>query len=87
MEEMKEQVSYLVFESEMTRMERTNHRLWIFCILLLLTLIGTNAGWLYYESQFEYYTESVTQNADADNGGNIRLIGGDYYGESNTDDN
>ena len=23
-------VSYIVFEGEMTRMERTNHRLWIF---------------------------------------------------------
>lgn len=87
MSDRKETVSYIVFEGEMTRMERTNHRLWIFCILLLLTLIGTNAGWLYYESQFTYVTETtqkITQSADADNGGEIRLIGGDYYGESDT---
>lgn len=83
MSDRKETVSYIVFEGEMTRMERTNHRLWIFCILLLLTLIGTNAGWLYYESQFQYF--EVTQEADGIEGSNIRLIGGDYYGESETD--
>ena len=80
-----EKVSYIVFEGEMTRMERTNHRLWILCILLLVVLVGTNAGWLYYESQFEGYT--ITQEAQADNGSDIRLIGGDeYVGESETDD-
>lgn len=68
-------------------MERTNHRLWILCIFLLISLLATNAGWIWYESQFEDYTESITQNADADNGGNIRLIGGDFYGESDTDNN
>ena len=35
MSEKKETVAYFVFEGEMTRMERTNHRLWILCILLL----------------------------------------------------
>lgn len=87
MSEKKETVAYFVFEGEMTRMERTNHRLWIFCILLLLALIGTNAGWLYYESQFEYVTETVTQDVDAEDSANIRVIGGDYYGESTPDSN
>ena len=35
-------VSYVVFEGEMTRMERTNHRLWILCIILIVCLLGTN---------------------------------------------
>lgn len=87
MSDRKETVSYIVFEGEMTRMERTNHRLWIFCILLLLTLIGTNAGWLYYESTFDYYTENVSQEVQDAEGNNIRLIDGDYYGESETDGN
>lgn len=87
MSDRKETVSYIVFEGEMTRMERTNHRLWIFCILLLLTLIGTNAGWIYYESTFDYYTENVSQEVQDAEGNNIRLIGGDYYGESETDGN
>lgn len=79
-----EKVSYIVFEGEMTRMERTNHRLWILCILLLIVLVSTNAGWLYYESSFEDIV--LTQEAQADNGSDIKLIGGDeYVGESETD--
>lgn len=89
MSDRKETVSYIVFEGEMTRMERTNHRLWIFCILLLLTLIGTNAGWLFYESQWEPYEETITQEVtqDSSDGGTNKFIGGDYYGETDSQDN
>jgi hypothetical protein len=87
MDDLKKSVPYIVFEGEMTRAERTIHRLWISTILLLLALLGTNAGWIYYESQFEYFTETtVTQEAEADNGSDIRLIGGDYV-ESEADEN
>ena len=45
MDELKEiMVPFVVHESEMTRMERTNHRLWILCIALLVALLVTNAG-------------------------------------------
>lgn len=82
-----DRVSYVVFEGEMTRMERTNHRLWILCIILIVCLLGTNAGWIWYESQFEYFTETtLTQEANADDGSNIRLIGGDSYGGEGTAD-
>lgn len=82
-----DKVSYVVFEGEMTRMERTNHRLWILCIILIVCLLGTNAGWIWYESQFEYFTETtLTQEANADDGSNIRLIGGDSYGGEGTAD-
>lgn len=83
MSDRKETVSYIVFEGEMTRMERTNHRLWIFCILLLLTLIGTNAGWLYYESTYQY-VESLEVTQDTE-GGTNNFIGNDgdiYNGET-----
>lgn len=86
-----EKVSFIAFESELTRMERTNHRLFILCILMLVALLGTNAGWLWYESQFEYFTETtqeVTQSAESDNGNAVnRFVGGDNYGESDTDSN
>lgn len=91
MEELKEKVSYLVFEGEMTRMERVNHRLWVLCICLLVVLIGTNAGWLYYESQWEVVetVETTTYDANSDGGGNaiinesgeVRL-----YGESESEE-
>ena len=87
MDELKEKVSYIVFEGELTRMERTVHRLWISTILLLIALLGTNAGWIWYESTFDYYTENVSQEVQDAEGNNIRLIGGDYYGESETDGN
>lgn len=46
-------ISYYVHEGMMARMERTNVRLWIVIIVLIISLIGTNVGWIYYESQFE----------------------------------
>ena len=52
-EAQKQTVSYITFEGEMTRMERTNHRLWILCILMLVSLLGTNGAWIWYESSFE----------------------------------
>lgn len=89
MDELKEvTVPYVVHEGEMTRMERTNHRLWVLCILLLLSLLITNIGWVWYESQFEYYeevTQDVTQ--DSGDGGYNNFVGGDYYGETTGEDN
>lgn len=81
-------VPYIVHEGEMTRMERTNHRLWVLCILLLVSLLASNLGWIWYESQFEYYEETyqeVTQ--DADGGGYNKFIGGDYYDGETEDQN
>lgn len=46
-------VPYLVYEGEMARSERNLKRLWITVILLICLLVGSNVGWLIYESQFE----------------------------------
>ena len=54
-----DKVPYIAYESTQARLERMNRRVWILCIILIIALIGTNAGWIYYESQFEDYT--VTQ--------------------------
>ena len=64
--------------------ERTIKRLWVLIILLVVLLFGSNAAWLWYESTMEEVTvtERVEQEAEADNGSDIRMIGGDYYGES-----
>jgi uncharacterized protein YpmB len=83
-------IPYFAHEGMMVRMERTNHRLWILSIVLIVCLIVSNLAWILYESQFEYYeetTQEVTQNADAEEGDAVnRFIGGDDYGESNADD-
>jgi len=78
-------ITYFEHEEQMVRMERTNIRLWILCILLILLLVGTNIAWLYYEHQFEYYQNTVEQEVETGEG-NATVIGiGDYNGESETD--
>ena len=78
-----EQIPYIVHESQMARMERTNKRIWILCIILVACLIGTNAGWVYYESQFT--DTEVSQEVDTGDGGATVIGVGDYHGTSETD--
>ena len=66
--------------------ERTIKRLWITIILLVILLFGSNAAWIYYESQWEVAETSVTQEAVADGQSDIRLVGGDYYGNTSETD-
>ena len=61
-------------------MERTIKRLWITTILLIVLLVGTNVGWLIYESQFE--DTVVTQDVDTGNGDANVSGTGDVYGTS-----
>ena len=60
-------VPYIVHEAELARAERSFKRLWAAIILLIVLLFGSNAGWLYYESQFE--ETATTIEAEADDGG------------------
>ena len=76
-ESCKTSIPYIVHEGAMSRMERTIKRLWILLILLVLLLIGTNIGWLIYESQFEDIVITADQSAET---GNNYAIGGDMYG-------
>ena len=78
-------VPYVVHESAMSRAERqTKSLVWVI-VLLIVLLVGTNAGWLWYESTMETVvetTETVTTTYEdieqvTDTGGN-NLIGGDY---------
>ena len=60
-------VSLYVHESDMARQERTIKRLFIIILLLIVLLVGTNAGWIWYESQFEDCT-TVEQEIDTKDG-------------------
>ncbi len=75
-------IPYIAFESATSRQERTIKRLWILCLVLIVALIGTNAGWIYWESQFEdvVVTQDVDATADGDSDLNLNTIGGDFYG-------
>ena len=73
-------VPFAVHESAMARMERTIRRLWILLLVLVVLLVGTNALWIWYESQFEK-VEVTQENEDGYNS----FIGNDgdiYNGET-----
>lgn len=59
-------ISVGAHESALAREDIKNKRLWILVIILLCMLFGSNAGWVWYESQFEDVT-TVTQEVDTDN--------------------
>jgi len=63
---MKE-VPFIVFESEMARLERIIRKLFILLAVVLLLLFATNGYWLWYESQFEDVVTVTQDNADGYN--------------------
>ena len=69
-----EPVPFVVHEGIMARFERTIKRLWIVVLILIFVLLATNGAWLWYESQFEYFTTTVEQEND---GGINSYIGND----------
>lgn len=79
-------ISEAQHEKEMTRMETSNKRWFILCMVLILLLVGTNAGWLLYESQFSDVT--MTQEVDTGEGDATVFgvgIGDVNYGEGASD--
>ena len=74
-------VPYIMHEADMARMERTNKRLWIVVIILIAALLGTNAAWIVYESQYQA-VDTISQEVEqeADGNGNNMFVGGDNYG-------
>ena len=75
-------VPYIAYEAELSRMERMNRRLWIVILILIAALIVTNAAWLYYENQFEDVSVSQEVQQETSGDGDNSFIGGDYYGET-----
>lgn len=83
-------IPYYVHEGMMARQERTIRRLWILCIIIFLAFVCSNAGWMYYESQFEdeIVTERIEQDVDTGNGAaNVNGHIGDNYGTSEASNN
>ncbi len=77
------QIPYYVHEMEMTRLDRINKRLWIILIVIFLAFVGTNAGWIIYENQFEEIR--VVQDVDSGEGPAIVSgTGNAIYGEGET---
>ena len=70
-------VPYVVHESAMARAERhTKALIWVI-VLLIVLLVGTNTGWLIYNSQFEVVEETTTTITQDNADGYNNYIGND----------
>ena len=85
--EQEKTIPFYAHEGIVARMERSNRRLWILCIVLIVLLAGTNAAWFYHESQFEdVVSTEISQDVNSDDGGNAIINDGVHInGESTTD--
>ena len=75
-------VPYAVIEDFKETAKANSLKWFIICLVLIVLLVGSNIGWLVYESQFEVVEEThqeVVQ--DAENGEN-HFVGGDVIGET-----
>lgn len=87
MEDNKLIVPFAAFEVAILRLERANRRLIVVIALLIALLFGTNAAWLWYESQWETVPETtITQELETQDGGDAIINDGVHInGESQTD--
>ena len=72
-----ETVPFIVHEGMMARAERTAKRLWITILLLIVLLVGTNAGWIWYCNQWE--TVESWEIMQENDGANNNFIGNEGY--------
>lgn len=89
MDENVEMITKAQHDVDMARMERSNGRIWVLCIIMTVAFLLSNIGWLVYESQFQDEI-TFTQEGQADADGNVILNGSgtgavNYYGESTAD--
>ena len=75
-----------IIESAFAKQEKANARLWVICIILIVALIASNAGWIYWESQWQYVQTETTVEASQE-GDNNFLSGGDLYYGAESEDN
>lgn len=78
----KSMVTFAAYESQGTRLERSNKRLFILNVILIIALIVSNSLWVYYESTFTEEKIVIEADQQADGDSNNYVIGGDYGGES-----
>ena len=94
------QVPFAVHESDMARLQNAAdqereilnkaNRRWVIAFWVMLVLfVGSNALWIYYESQFSVTeTETSTESEqETDGGGNNYIVGGDYNGDATSKNN
>jgi hypothetical protein len=82
-------VPFKAYESAQARADERFKKLWITIIILILLLVGSNFGWLIYESQYEDVvttTQTVSQNT-SEGGANSNYFYGGEDGNTGSNDN
>lgn len=82
-------VPFKVYESAQARADDRFKKMWIIIITLIVLLVGSNFGWLVYESQYQDVvttTQTVSQNT-ADGGNNSNYFYGGEDGAASSDNN
>ena len=79
-------ISRYAYESTIVTFESTVKRLWIVILILILLLAGSNAAWIYYESQWEVVETYQEVEQEADGNGTNNFIGGNFYGTADSQD-
>jgi hypothetical protein len=88
---MNKDVPYIAFEAEQMRADRRDRRRAIIEIVLIVSLLASNAFWVFKFNQYETVekTDTVQQTIEADDGSDASAYIGEvnYGGESNAEDN
>lgn len=71
---------HYVLDSQGARLERTNKRLFILSVILIIALLTSNGLWAVYESQ---YVDEVQIEQEADGDSNNYVVGGNYGSQTN----
>ena len=72
-----EPVPFVAYELEMARSERNIKRLWIALIVAVALMFASNMAWLCAWMQYDYTSEEIIVEQDAQDGGNANYIGND----------
>ena len=86
-DKLKETVSFLVYESSQTRLDRVIHKLTIALVVAIILLFTSNALWLYAWTLYDYSgEESITVDGRS---GVANFIGNDgsiFNGENSSEE-
>lgn len=74
-------IPYIAFEAELSRMERMARRLFFLLIFTVVLLFASNMAWLWVFNSYDFTTEQVE--LDGSTGGNANYIGAGANGVIN----
>lgn len=77
-------IPYFAHEGIIAKLERANKRLFILVLVLIISLVCSNVGWIVYECQYEDVVTTTEIDAKQDGTG-VNIVGAgdiDYGAES-----